>query len=61
MTAIDQKYCPHCLGSGKVFCAVSNDPSEREQWHVCPECGGDGMAKFKEFDPWEADDDDADT
>lgn len=37
--------CRHCEGRGEWHGFLTNDPSERAQWHTCFDCGGTGASR----------------
>lgn len=47
--------CRHCEGRGEWHGFLTNDPSERAQWHHCFDCNGSG--KGREHIKHEEDDD----
>lgn len=36
------RLCHHCNGDGRVFGHTTINPSEKERWLECSECGGSG-------------------
>ena len=36
------RVCRHCNGDGQVFGFTSINPSQKEHWLECSECGGSG-------------------
>ena len=41
--------CAECEGRGKWHGYLTNNPSERADWHFCWECNGTGVARTIEI------------
>ena len=48
--ATSSAMCINCCGMGRVFTALTNDPSEREAWRDCGDCSGSGEIGIEQED-----------